>query len=333
MVPSWFVAAIAVLIVVACIVLIWDEFLSVVQWLSLGREFQMWERIESAFSASEILSFGFLFGFGVLCLEFHRYASAIVFFSLGCIFLSVRMIAIVYKTLAEFTKWIFVLLIAAAAIALSNYLGGLTLDAQREYLAGIDEKGKAEFREFVVEHRPKPEPVIGLIPNSNARLKRAPSKDKLRVTKFEVLPYTPGRPLEIKMHLLNGGESTIEIEDLWNDYTVVVVSVEDWQNNYEKRKSTEDNLWKLFEAGVVVRRKLPNEPMRSIMIPAGQDTWNLINSQTMLTDVEVSGKAPGKAVYFLDKMFKKDSSHVLAEACIWMVPEDRGAIYYCVGHN
>jgi len=93
MVARWFPWIMYAIIAGTCSMLIWDEIAIGMEWLLRERKFPMWERIENTFSALEILSFASPFGFGVLCLEpLHRYSSAIVFFSAGCILLSVRMI-------------------------------------------------------------------------------------------------------------------------------------------------------------------------------------------------------------------------------------------------
>jgi hypothetical protein len=142
--------------------LIWEEISAAMGWLLREREFPIWDRIESTFSALEVFSFAFLFGFGVLCLEFHRYSAAIIFFTVGSAFLSVRMIAITYKSLQTVWKWGAVILICVLAIYVDSYLLGITLDAQQEHVADLMERGNADLRQLVADHR-KPKPQEGKI--------------------------------------------------------------------------------------------------------------------------------------------------------------------------
>jgi hypothetical protein len=152
----WFKWVIELLILVACSLLLSSEVVWLISWLFRERKSPIWERIESAFSTWEILSFGFLFGFGVLCLDFHRYPAAIMFFSLGCALLSLRMIAIAYKNLK--VKWVLVILIGVVTIWIDNYLQDIVLDAQREWLQSEDKRQKDEYDKRVTALRPKKEP-------------------------------------------------------------------------------------------------------------------------------------------------------------------------------
>jgi hypothetical protein len=184
MVPSWFLWVMYLLVGGTCSLLIWDEVIAVVEWVRRERELPIWERIESTFDAVEVLSFGFVFGFGVLCLEFHRYAAAIYFFWGGCTLLSIRMIAIVHKSLSGITQWLFALLVCGGAIFTTSYLMGITLDAQREYLAEVDEKGDEQLRRFIAEHTQKhpPTPPRPSLPRTYLIF-----EDK------EAFPFTPTR--------------------------------------------------------------------------------------------------------------------------------------------
>lgn len=321
-------AVIEIFILVACSLLIPDEIIRFKSWLLRERAFPIWERVESAFSALEVLSFAFLFGFGALVLESHRYPAAMYFFWAGCVLLSVRMVAIAYKDLTGVAKWVFVLLICAGAISLYSYLCGISLDAQREYLIQVNEKGNDALKQFVAEHQRIQPTTSQAAASKEVPPPRVPPKDRLRFTSFEVLPYASGKPLQIKIHVLNSSESSIEGECLWNTYSVPVLNFDNFQQDYETRKSLEDKLWKEFDAGLLLKKT----SHRFNAFPVAQDAWNMADSRATLTDAEIAGNAPGKALYLLVRIVKK-SGVVLAEACIWMVPEDRQHLYFCAEHN
>lgn len=157
-VPVWFACVMLLLIAGTCCLLILDEITWIAQWLLRNRTFPVWERIEQTFGGLEVLSFAFLFGFGVLCMEpLHRYGSAMAFFWAGCTVLSVRMFAIIYKEFSGITKWVFALVICAAAAFLCVYLMGMSLDAQQQYLAEFSDKDNDKLKQFIAGH-PKPTP-------------------------------------------------------------------------------------------------------------------------------------------------------------------------------
>jgi hypothetical protein len=178
--------------------LIPDEVAVLVEGLFRERKFPVWENIESTFSAFELLSFATPFGIGVLCLEFHRYSAGIIFFSLGCALLSVRMIAIAYKQLRGLLKWLLVLLICAVAIYTDIFLHGIALDAQSEWLQSEDRRNRAEFEEkrktAQQADSPKLSPTIEAVEYQDPHLPIPPGK------KFVVL---------LVVAILNGGSPSI----------------------------------------------------------------------------------------------------------------------------
>lgn len=153
MVPHWFVYFMYSLIVVTCSLPCLEELAGIAAWLSRDRKFPLWEIVERTFGVYEFFSFAFLFGFAVLCLEFHRHIAARLFFCAGCAFLGVRLIALLYKSLNGFFKWMMVGIIFSLSIIGANYLLGIADDAQHEYEEDQVDKGNVAMREKIDSFR------------------------------------------------------------------------------------------------------------------------------------------------------------------------------------
>jgi hypothetical protein len=161
------------------------------------------------------------------------------------------------------------------------------------------------------------------LPNEPGTQKTEASVPTVRVTSFQVLPYVPGKPLQIKMHVLNSGGLGLEAEILSNAY-----GVSDFDPNaYDKRKALEDEMWRRFDAGLLLKKT-----HEFLTFPVGQDVWVLIDSMATLTANEVAGNSAGKVVYFLSRIADKQGLKLL-ESCIWVDPRSRGEIMYCIEHN
>jgi len=155
----WFVAAMAGLVVAACALLMSSAASSFIQLMKEEWRFPLWEKIETAFSLIDLLSFGILFGLGVLCLRYHRDQLGRVFFAVGCMSLGVRLIAKAFKQLRGFWKWLAIPIICGAIALLTVLLLGISDDAQTEWLDSISQKEKESFDKLVADHKAHLAPV------------------------------------------------------------------------------------------------------------------------------------------------------------------------------
>lgn len=109
----------------------------------------------------ELISFVSLFSTAAVLLEYHRYQTARLLFSFGCVVFAAQLLMWSYRLRSSILKWATIVLIYVGTSFGESYLLGIADDAQNEYQQDLLDKEKDKYDKFMATHRtPKPGPSV-----------------------------------------------------------------------------------------------------------------------------------------------------------------------------